>query len=209
LIFTWHWLTGHAVDVMNGGYYGLKSRSSGTAIFVSPEGLEGGSGAISGTGWWNADGEDIRFLEEMLDHFFNHLCIDPDRIFSTGFSFGGMMSNTIGCQKSDVFRAIAPMSGSLMGGCFNADAEPIAFFGAHGDTDDFVTTASGREARDVIVQRNHCEGGTHPAGSPYPDYCVEFNGCDDGYPVFWCEFPGQHQIWSDAGEPLWHFFQSF
>jgi hypothetical protein len=37
------------------------------------------------------------------------------RRFSTGFSYGGMMSFAIGCEMSDVFRAIAPMSGSLDG----------------------------------------------------------------------------------------------
>jgi poly(3-hydroxybutyrate) depolymerase len=210
LFFTWHWLGGSATDVVNGGYYGLKAKSNGTAVFVSPDGLEGGgTGGVSGKGWWNTDGEDVRFLEVMLDHFFENLCIDQGRIFSTGFSFGGMMSNTVGCEKSDVFRAIAPMSGSMMGGCRSTDAVPVAFFGAHGDVDDFVSTQSGRDARDVFVARNHCQDQTQPAGDSYPDYCVEYQGCDEGYPVFWCEFSGGHGLWSGAADPLWNFFSMF
>jgi poly(3-hydroxybutyrate) depolymerase len=41
------------------------------------------------------------------------LCIDNSRVFATGFSFGGMMSNVIECQMGDLFRAVASMSGSL------------------------------------------------------------------------------------------------
>jgi polyhydroxybutyrate depolymerase len=39
-------------------------------------------------------------------------CIDRSRIFSVGMSYGGIMSNTLGCEMGDVFRALAPMSGS-------------------------------------------------------------------------------------------------
>jgi len=40
-------------------------------------------------------------------------CVDTTRIFSTGMSYGGMMSDTVACQLPDVFRAIGVMSGSL------------------------------------------------------------------------------------------------
>lgn len=207
LFFTWHWLGGNASDVVNLGYYGIKAESDGSAIFVSPQGLGGGGDGT--TGWWNANGEDVQFLDEMMQRLLNNLCIDPQRVFSTGFSFGGMMSNTIGCQRSSVFRAIAPMAGNLMGRCANNDAVPIAFFGVHGDADSGVTTQSGRDARDIIVARNHCRDETRPAGGSFPDYCIEYEGCDAGYPVFWCEFPGEHQLWFGSGKHLWNFFSRF
>ena len=53
-----------------------------------------------------------------------------------------MFSNKLGCQLPDVFRAIAPMSGSL-GGAASCVKRNIAFWGAHGDMDATVSLASG------------------------------------------------------------------
>jgi polyhydroxybutyrate depolymerase len=41
------------------------------------------------------------------------LAIDRSRVYSTGFSNGGFMSNRLACEASDVFAAIAPVSGIL------------------------------------------------------------------------------------------------
>ncbi len=190
----------------NQGYYGLKALSGETAVFVSPDGLMGSAAGIDGKGWYNTGSEEVAFLRAMLDCFNENLCNDQGWIFSTGFSFGGIFSNTIGCEMSDMFRAIALMSGSLMGDCNAADAVPIAFFGAHGASDTFVSTQSGRDARDVFVARNHCQDQTKPIE---PSYCVEYQGCDEGYPVFWCEWDGAHAPWPDAAGPLWGFFEQY
>ncbi|WP_437759888.1 alpha/beta hydrolase family esterase [Sorangium sp. So ce1389] len=200
LIFAWHPLGGSAEQVatgFGGGYYGLQSRAGGSAIFVSPEGLE--------QGWANTGGRDIEFLRAMLDRLRAELCIDEDRIFSTGFSYGGMMSYAIGCAMGDVFRAIAPMSGALYSGCEDGD-NPVAMWGAHGDADDVVPVENGRTARDVFLERNHCDQQTTPV---QPDPCVSYEGCDAGYPVVWCEFSGGHTPASDSGESIWSFFSQF
>lgn len=207
LVFTWHWLGGSATAVVNQGYYGLKALADDTAIFVSPDGLEGSAAGIDGQGWYNTNGGDMKFLHAMLDHFNQNACIDQGKIFSTGFSFGGMMSNAIGCELADVFRAIAPMSGNLQGsGCQQTSDHPIAYLGIHGDNDTFVTTDSGRAARDVFVARNHCQSETEPSE---PSVCVAYTGCDAGYPVSWCEWSGEHSPWPDAAEPIWSFFEQF
>jgi poly(3-hydroxybutyrate) depolymerase len=207
LVFTWHPLGGSATQVVNGGYYGLKAISDETAIFVSPDGLVGMAAGIEGQGWYNTGGGDMAFLRAMLDHFNQNACIDQGRIFSTGFSFGGMMSNAIGCELADVFRAIAPMSGNLQGsGCNDTSDHPVAYLGIHGDNDTFVTTESGRVARDLFVARNHCQTETEPSD---PSICVAYTGCDEGYPVRWCEFSGGHTPWSDAAQPVWDFFSQF
>lgn len=207
LVFTWHPLGGSATQVVSQGYYGLKAISEGTAIFVSPDGLVGMAAGITGQGWYNTGGGDIAFLKAMLEHFNQNACIDQGRIFSTGFSFGGMMSNAIGCELADVFRAIAPMSGNLQGsGCKDTSDHPIAYLGIHGDNDTFVTTESGRLARDLFVERNHCQSQTEPSD---PSICVAYTGCDEGYPVRWCEFSGGHAPWSEAARPVWDFFTQF
>lgn len=207
LVFVWHPLGGSASQVVRGGYDGLLSRADGSAVFVAPDGLEGMAAGINGQGWYNTDGGDMKFLSAMLEHFKDNLCIDTSRIFSTGFSFGGMMSYAIGCEFADVFRAIAPSSGNAGGsGCRQAGANPIAVLGLHGASDDFVATSGGRSARDLFLTRNNCGAETVPVD---PSPCVEYQGCDAGFPVIWCEYSGGHSPWSQAPQTIWNFFSQF
>ncbi len=208
LIFGWHWRGGNAQDVAGGGffgkYYGLEERANGTAIFVAPEGLVDND--VSG--WANPGGRDIKFLDAMLERFRADLCIDESRIFSTGFSYGGMMSFAVGCARGDVFRAIAPMAGATYSGCEDGTA-PVAMWGSHGysdGADGVVPIDNGRSARDVFLERNGCGTETMPVE---PDECVSYQGCQAGYPVTWCEWDGGHSVPSFAGEAIWDFFSQF
>jgi poly(3-hydroxybutyrate) depolymerase len=72
---------------------------------------DGSHAPPNGLGWLNDNGADIAFIGAMVEWAKENLCIDQSRIFATGFSYGGMISNLIGCQMSDVFRAVAPMAG--------------------------------------------------------------------------------------------------
>ena len=147
----------------------------------------------------------MAFLAAMLDHFRQNLCVDQSRIFSTGFSYGGMMSYAVGFEFGDVFRALAPSSGNLQGTPHNqTTTNAIALIGFHGASDDFVTTDTGRAARDAYLQRNNCPGQTQPVD---PSPCVEYQGCD--VPTIWCEFSGGHQPWSSAPQAIWNFFSQF
>jgi polyhydroxybutyrate depolymerase len=204
LVFVWHPLGGSANQVVSGGYNGLKSLSEGSAVFVAADGLNGGNGEASGPGWWNENDGDMKLLTAILSKLNANLCIDSERIFSTGFSFGGMMSYTVG-YEFDEFRAIAPCSGDLQviphDETYTAPLPILAF---HGDKDDFVTTARGRAARDKYLARNKCTTQTMPA-SPSP--CVEYQGCSA--PTFWCEFSGGHNTWSEQPKAIWKFFSQF
>ena len=196
LVFTWHPGGGTAQQTAN-NYYGLRQLAQDSAIFVSPEGID--------NGWANTGGRDIAFLDVMLERFQSELCIDETRIFSTGFSYGGMMSYTIACGRADVFRAIAPMSGALYSGCEDGDA-PIAMFGFHGTTDTVVPIANGVRARDVVAGRNGCQP---EAMAVETDGCLSFQGCSAGHPVTWCEFNGGHMPAPQSAPRIWDFFSQF
>lgn len=197
LVFQFHPMGGSAEQAIN-----IPSiRSKFTAIYVTPQGL-----SSNGTsGWPNTNGQDMAFTKAMLSTVQEHYCVDKKRIFSTGFSYGGMMSFAIGCEMGDVFRAIAPMSGALYSGCKNGNS-PIAMWGSHGISDNVVPIGDGRKGRDAILSRNHC--GTETS-SVTPSPCVSYQGCDSGYPSTWCEFEGSHTPPSFAANAIVDFFKQF
>jgi polyhydroxybutyrate depolymerase len=204
LIFGWHWRGANAQAIVDNDYYGLEPLANGSAIFVSPEGLV--DDGVSG--WANPDGRDIEFTVAMVDHFKSELCIDESRVFATGFSYGGMMSFAVGCALGDVFRAIAPFAGSLWSGCEDGTA-PIAMWGSHGysdGADGVVPIAAGQEGRDEFLARNGCGMDSVPVE---PDECVAYQGCQQGYPVTWCEWDGGHWWPPFATLAVWDFFSQF
>lgn len=216
LIFAWHPWGGSAQQTAgtgNSGYYGLKGSSNNQAILVAPEGLDFGG---MGLGWGNTNGQDIAFLQAMLALFKSDMCVDQNRIFSAGFSFGGMMSNAVGC--AGLARAIAPMAGnSTVSGCVSGTT-PVAYMGFHGTHDSVVDISGGRTARDVFVKRNGCSSTTVPSSPSWcdgiasnyqPCTCVDYQGCMPGYPVTWCEYNADHQAAPNSGPTLWSFFTQF
>jgi poly(3-hydroxybutyrate) depolymerase len=207
LVFAFHARGGNATQVAgsdNDDYYGLAARAKGEAIFVSPEGLD--------AGWRNTDGRDIAFVKAMLDELSAKLCVDQRRIFATGFSFGGMMSDAIGCAMADVFRAIAPMAGGLpnaehpYSGCDQVNMHPIAVWMSHGDADTTVPIADGKAALDIFVARSQCQAQTSPV---MPEPCVAYQGCMADYPIHFCQFSGGHSVPSFAPDAIWSFFARF
>lgn len=215
LIFGWHPWGGSAQQVAQGGYYGLSSQAKGSAIFVAGEGLDFGD---NGKGWGNEGGQDIALLDAMLELFRSQLCIDENRIFSTGFSFGGMFSFAAGCSATSMMRAIAPMAGNTsVAGC-GTGSRPVALMGFHGTEDQVVAIDGGRKGRDAFVARNKCSAQTMPAQTTWcdtagnnfqPCSCVSYQGCMDGYPVTWCEYNGQHMPAPNSAATLWSFFSQF
>lgn len=64
-------------------------------------------------GGWEAggDADDLAYVQAILAQVSARLCIDPARIYATGFSNGAEMASLVGCRMADVFAAIAPVAG--------------------------------------------------------------------------------------------------
>jgi polyhydroxybutyrate depolymerase len=196
LFFAWHYLGGSASIVASSGYYGLQSRAGDSGIFVSAEGLNAGWGSPS----------DIPFARAMLAWMKANYCVDESRVFSTGFSYGAIMSNRVGCEMGDQFRAIAPMSGGSAGGGFGRTCVgQVAAWISHGTSDAVLPFSGGEGARDYWSMANHCSMETM-AGT---NRCVNFTGCDEGYPVVWCELSGGHVQPSFGSSAIFEFFSQF
>jgi poly(3-hydroxybutyrate) depolymerase len=199
LIIGLHWRGGSSDDVRGwSGFYGLKNEYGDTAIFLAPQGLD--------AGWANTGDRDIRFMRSMISQVQQGTCSDTQRVFATGFSFGGMMSNAMGCGMGDVVRAIVPMAGSLWSGCAESTYRVAALF-IHAQDDNTVPYSAGEEARNVFIARNSCSANTVSIGS---NGCVEYQGCTADKPVVWCGTPtGGHWYPSFSAKESKTFFDRF
>ena len=181
----------------NSGYHGLRGASNNQAILVAPEGQDFQD---DGLGWGNANGEDIAFYHAMRDRFGAQLCIDQNRIFSTGFSFGAMFSFTLACSAGQ------HVASDRASGRQRDDQRPLrngtrsvptmAFIGV----DDSLLSGH-RSAVQIFVQRNGCSTQTTTvqpswcdglASSYLPCTCVQYQNCKAGYPVISCEYKAGH-----------------
>ena len=55
--------------------------------------------------------DDGAFLGALVIVLQTHYCVDPHRVFATGFSGGARMASQLACNASAVFAAVAPVSG--------------------------------------------------------------------------------------------------
>ncbi|MCE9572942.1 MAG: Ricin and poly(3-hydroxybutyrate) depolymerase fusion [Deltaproteobacteria bacterium] len=196
LVFVFHGLGGDGNQIR--AYFGFEAQAGGQALFVYPDGLvvQGGQ-----TGWAASD---LAFFDAMVTEISAHYCVDPQRIFAAGHSFGGYMSNLVGCSRGTVVRAIAPVSGGLAGGACD---HPVAAWIAHGDNDQTVNQSEGIAARDRWRMENGCAT-TSTATDPTP--CVTYDGCSAGHPVTWCSFSGGHYPLPAFIKPgIWNFLAQF
>jgi polyhydroxybutyrate depolymerase len=57
--------------------------------------------------------DDMAFAKAIVDEISAAACIDPNRVYASGYSMGGGMSHLLGCKASEVFAAIAPSAFDL------------------------------------------------------------------------------------------------
>jgi poly(3-hydroxybutyrate) depolymerase len=217
VVFVWHPAGGTDVQVawggtsssdLYGGYDGLRYLSVQNGrpmIFIAGQGLNPND---AGTGWPNTNGEDVAFAQAMVSWLESNYCVDQSRIFAVGFSYGAVMSNTVGCAMGNVFRAIAPMDGIGPGFGYGSPqcVGQVGAWVAHGAVDTTIPIDSGMATRDYWAKANHCST-TSVATTPSP--CVAYQGCDPGYPVDWCEFDGGHMMETFEPPGVWAFLQQF
>jgi polyhydroxybutyrate depolymerase len=134
LVFAFHG-GGQSISQFEGFVHLVPKSDSAGFILIEPEGTISIPGLSPGTlDVWNAGNccelaaqinanvDDVGFVRAMLDTITTQVCIDPKRVFATGFSNGGMLSHRLGCELSDKIAAIASVSGGI--GDVNLDKMP-------------------------------------------------------------------------------------
>ena len=201
LWFANHCLNGSAENVAhsepdnraNYEYFGMWKLANppggkSTTIFVAPQGINAG---------WGQGAKDLAFFRAMMSKFESELCIDTSRIFASGFSMGGSMSYALACAMPEKMRAIAMYSGGSMSGCDQSKRGPVPVFISHG-TEDGTCTWPGSGAPQIadLAKRDGCQAEDLAAEckptSLMDPVCVDYKGCNPGYPARACIFKGPH-----------------
>jgi len=197
----------------NAGYE--KNAAKDAAIRVYPGPLSMSSGWGSG---------DVSFFEPLYNAILGAFCVDQERVFAAGESSGGDFVSILGCEHGDKLRAVAPCATKDVGG-YPLDTSKrmckgeVTAIVIHGKNDNVVGPENGPKTRDFYVKLNHCDASamTQPVMN-YTDAksnCVQYQGCDDGFPVYWCqhtdpEYSNTNHGWPHfAADMTWGVFSSY
>lgn len=163
-------------------------------------------------GW--QDSNDVRdrnvtLFTAVLDRMLAEYCVEVGRVFVAGTSSGATFSNILGCAMGDRIRAVIPVAGGLpsRAACVGKPAALVI----HGVDDPHVLFSYGEDARDAYRTTNGCTSTTIPVISELharvvanreSHECTDYQGCDEGLPVRWCEHSEGGYDDSTHGWPL-------
>jgi len=223
LMFAMHMLGGHMNTMVNNKFYGLKTfaeRDNVPAIFVAPEGYTDQSP------WRTRDDKDHIFFADMLALFKEKLSIDTTRIFSSGFSYGAMVTYSLSLDFQKDLRAVACFAPANWNIYLPPEKhEPIAFYSTTGTNDGtckWINSDARQEGGKYCVLRHLADNGVSvppeiPLATSPTHVTTEFQGTKEGYPVIFGSFVGGHSdSQRDPGSNVnwiykesWDFFQRF
>jgi poly(3-hydroxybutyrate) depolymerase len=218
VVFIYHWSGGNAASMKNNNYYAIRPLATAAnipTIFIAPT--------------HSASEADHTVFNDLLAHAKTNLCVDSTRVFSTGYSLGGMMTYSLSTKQQKVLRAGAGIAAAN----FNVwlpnpkIKEPIAYFGISAMSDELCIWdgGNGRGSKYIALEKAADNGCEIPTEIPTwktgtTNHVVyEFKGCKPGYPVQQSTFNGKHGGAEQAKDPgagsswvpkeIWDFFMRF
>lgn len=187
---------------------------------VYPEGL----GRLA-QGWNITRGsEDVIFIRELVAHLQSEFSIDAKRIYATGHSNGGGMVNRLACDATDLFAAVAPVSGAYTSHQQCEPSRAIALIIFHA-IDDRVVPYNGSfqtpqlfDYASVWAARNECESTPHLT-LPHEQITLHtWDNCNAGVTVALYSLDGTGHSWPgsqpdhndiNASETIWEFLKRY
>ncbi len=180
-----------------------------TAKFVTvfPNGIDRG---------WDIGGDrDLRYMQALIDKMVERYDIDPNRVYISGFSMGGMFTYHCMNRMADKFAAFAPISGYPMGGGNYTSSRPVPIIHTHGTGDDVVGFGGVSGTMAGWVKRNGCPT-TAKVVKPYRANHITkhtWGPGENGVEVVLLELEGKgHWISNDivfTGEEIWNFCKRY
>ena len=173
-------------------------------IAVYPSATNNGNPGI----WADMSGTtNYPFFMAVIDTLDNRYHIDRNRVYMTGFSQGGFISFVAGCKYSDIFAAIAPVSGHAGSQCTIKRPVPVYLaYGAQEDKNAFVKDL------DIWLKLDSCPS-TPTVTRPYNGVTrVAYGPCARETYVIMDSISGQGHQWPskfNMAEEAWTFFKRF
>lgn len=182
-------------------------------VVVYPDGVFKMNGS---NGWDISSNSDVDFISALIDTLKLKHTIDPNRVYATGFSMGGMMSYKLACTLADKIAAIGPSSGYPLGNMITSckPSRPVSICHAHGTLDDVVPYTTLASWVSKFVKSNGCTGDPVTT-NPTAKYKREYWGpCDKGSEIIVYHFDqmkhgyvNKTQYDFSASDTFWTFFK--
>jgi polyhydroxybutyrate depolymerase len=178
--------------------------------------------AKNDSGWGAGD---VAFFQPFYDEVLATYCVDKARVFAAGESSGGDFVSILGCEYGDKIRFAAPCATKPVNGYDisvpvkrQCKGEVTAIV-IHGKNDNQVGPENGPKTRDFYAALNGCDTATMPTKvMGYDDTlsnCVMYQGCDAGFPVYWCQHTDPNYSNTNHGWPafapkfLWELLSAY
>jgi poly(3-hydroxybutyrate) depolymerase len=132
-----------------GGYGSFFHRAvqEDNAIVVTPAGI--------GMRW--APATDVPFVNAAADQVEKIAKVNPDHVYITGISMGGMQTVATGCDNANRWRGMAPVA-MLTQACSKLD-KPTPTISFHAMGDQLTSYADDRATMESIAEHNNCKAG--------------------------------------------------
>ena len=226
LVVDYHPIGGSGSGEMNSSPYKSKTDPEGV-ITLYPDGTSmggQGGGFVSNMNGWNVGpccslDDDVKFSREMIKAVEEIACIDKQRVYATGFSMGGGMSNHVACFMSDIYAAVAPAAMDLnktnSSKCSPERPVPIIMFrgtndgtcryeGGDSGMNDGLNFLGAKGNFEFWKEKNGCTG----SATKNSNNCDEYSECKDGSKVILCTKQGGGHDYGDASIG-WPFLKQF
>lgn len=96
---------------------------------------------------------DVQYISALLTLLQTQHGVDPNRVFATGLSSGGMFTQRLACDLAGSFRAFGPVAANLpadyQSACKPARAIPMSFY--NGTTDPMMPWAGGEITKSAMM----------------------------------------------------------
>lgn len=181
--------------------------------------------------------DDVKFVSDLAAKLRSELCVDDDRIFMSGTSYGALFSYFLPQQLQYMgselrVRAILPWYGAFYRHMLDVPdtlaGTSVLHFHGISDVEIPMNTSESWDGyyyvpTDTTLGRyaeiNGCARTSTPFPTPFDGMghekngllrgCAEWYGCASGARVVRCDFDGAHGIWPGFAEQLmWHFLET-
>jgi len=156
--------------------------------------------------------DDVDFVRAVVKDAESKICVDPKRVYETGFSNGGMMAYQLACNAADLFAAVAPTEGENVTSTPCDPSRPVPIGAFQYLADPIVLAASAQQSvTDWATTQLKCANAAAPTQTTESGFaCSEWSGCTGGALAWYCTMPGGTHLPPAGSAPVvWSFLSKF